>query len=127
MADINLSNSVDVTGTYDTEQLFLKSNTVVTKIVNGITVVMTADKEKWATGELTYDVTITNNADSPFETPKIVDILNPSLIKLVPNSVKVDSVDASYTYDESVGNLSIDLNTIAVGDSSVITFRVQQK
>ncbi len=127
MADINLSNSVDVTGTYDTEQLFLKSNTVVTKIVNGITVVMTADKEKWATGELTYNVTITNNADSPFETPKIVDILDPSLIKLVPNSVKVDSVDTNYTYDESVGNLSIDLNTIAVGDSSVITFRVQQK
>lgn len=127
MADINLSNSVDVTGTYDTEQLFLKSNTVVTKIVNGITVVMTADKEKWATGELTYGVTITNNADSPFETPKIVDILDPSLIKLVPNSVKVDSVDTNYTYDESVGNLSIDLNTIAVGDSSVITFRVQQK
>lgn len=127
MADINLSNSVDVTGTYDTEQLFLKSNTVVTKIVNGITVVMTADKEKWATGELTYNVTITNNADSTFETPKIVDILDPSLIKLVPNSVKVDSVDTNYTYDESVGNLSIDLNTIAVGDSSVITFRVQQK
>lgn len=127
MADINLSNSVDVTGTYDTEQLFLKSNTVVTKIVNGITVVMTADKEKWATGELTYNVTITNNADSPFETPKIVDILDPSLIKLVPNSVKVDSVDTNYTYDESIGNLSIDLNTIAVGDSSVITFRVQQK
>lgn len=127
MADISLVNSVSVNGTYDAEPLILTSNTVVTQIISGITVQKSADKDRWAEGELTYSITIANNADNSFETPKIVDVLNPDLIKLVPNSVKVNGTDAQYTYDESVGNLTVDIATIAVGASSVITFRVQQK
>lgn len=127
MADVSLSNSVSVTGTYDLEPLLLVSNTVATKIVKGITVHKTADKEKWATGNLTYTITIENNADNPFETPTLVDVLDTNLITLVENSVLVDGVTKEYIFEKSTGTLSINLETIAVGGSSVITFRVQQK
>lgn len=127
MADVSLNNSVSVTGTYDLDPLILASNTVVTKIVKGITVHKTADKEKWTTGNLTYTITIENNADNPFETPTLVDVLDTNLITLVENSVLVNGVTKEYIFEKSTGTLSINLETIAVGGSSVITFRVQQK
>ena len=37
---------------------------------------------------MTYTITVTNNAEKPFESPKITDTLEPSLITLVENSVK---------------------------------------
>lgn len=127
MADVNLSNSASVTGTYETGALTLTSNVVTTEIVNGITIVKAADKEKWSTGELTYTITIENNAQNTLESPTVVDILDPTLIKLVDNSVKVNSSDAQYTYEEATGTLSINLEDMTVGTTSVITFRVLQK
>lgn len=127
MADISLSNTASVTGTYDTSQISLNSNTVETKIVDNLTVEKAVDKQKWATGELTYTITITNNAENIFETPVLVDVLDPALISLVPNSVTVNNVAANYQYNEATGTLTVDLANIAVGSSSVITFRVQKK
>ena len=127
MADVNLSNSASVTGTYETGALTLTSNVVTTEIVNGITIVKAADKEKWSTGELTYTITIENNAQNTLESPTVVDILDPTLVKLVDNSVKVNSSDAQYTYEEATGTLSINLEDMRVGTTSVITFRVLQK
>ena len=127
MADVNLSNSASVTGTYETGALTLTSNVVTTEIVNGITIVKAADKEKWSTGELTYTITIENNAQNTLESPTVVDILDPTLVKLVDNSVKVNSSDAQYTYEEATGTLSINLEDMTVGTTSVITFRVLQK
>lgn len=127
MADVNLSNSASVTGTYETGALTLTSNVVTTEIVNGITIVKAADKEKWSTGELTYTITIENNAQNTLESPTVVDILDPTLVKLVDNSVKVNSSDAQYTYEETTGTLSINLEDMTVGTTSVITFRVLQK
>lgn len=127
MADVNLSNSASVTGTYETGALTLTSNVVTTEIVNGITIVKAADKEKWSTGELTYTITIENNAQNTLESPTVVDILDPTLVKLVDNSVKVNSSDVQYTYEETTGTLSINLEDMTVGTTSVITFRVLQK
>lgn len=127
MADVNLSNSASVTGTYETGALTLTSNVVTTEIVNGITIVKAANKEKWSTGELTYTITIENNAQNTLESPTVVDILDPTLVKLVDNSVKVNSSDAQYTYEETTGTLSINLEDMTVGTTSVITFRVLQK
>lgn len=127
MADVNLSNSASVTGTYETGALTLTSNVVTTEIVNGITIVKAADKEKWSTGQLTYTITIENNAQNTLESPTVVDILDPTLVKLVDNSVKVNSSDAQYTYEETTGTLSINLEDMTVGTTSVITFRVLQK
>ena len=127
MADVNLSNSASVTGTYDSDPLTLESNAVVTSILKGLTIRKDVDKQKWATGPLTYTITVENNADNEFENTTLVDILDPNLISLVANSVQVNSTTTQYTYEEDTGKLSINLGTIAVGDTSVITFRVQQK
>lgn len=127
MADVSLSNSASVTGTYDSDPLTLESNAVVTSILKGLTIRKDVDKQKWATGPLTYTITVENNADNEFENTTLVDILDPNLISLVANSVQVNSTTTQYTYEEDTGKLSINLGTIAVGDTSVITFRVQQK
>lgn len=90
MADISLSNKSSVSGTYDTSVITLESNMVTTSIVDDLTVEKTVDKQKWVNGELTYTITITNNADNIFEAPVLIDVLNPGLIKLVDNSVQVN-------------------------------------
>ena len=55
-----------------------------------LTIMKTADKQNWASGNLTCTITITNVAEKAFEIPTIKDILDPVLIKLVKNSVEVD-------------------------------------
>lgn len=127
MADVNLINSASVTGNYDTEQLTINSNIVTTKIINGLKATMEVDKKEWITGNLTYKITVQNNAEKLFESPVLIDVLDPTLVMLEENSVEVNGVTRSYTYEEISGKLSINLEQIPVGTTSVITFRVKQK
>lgn len=127
MADVKLSNMASVTGTYDAIPTTIETQAVITEIIKGLTITKTADKGTWVSGNLTYTITITNNAVNPFETPTVTDTLDTTLISLVDNSVQVNGAEAQYTYEASTGVLSITLETIAVGSSSVITFQVQQK
>ena len=90
MASVKLSNIANVVGNYDSVPTSLTSEAVITEMIAGLTIVKTADKQNWASGNLTYTVTITNNADSPYETPTFTDTLDPTLIKLVENSVQVN-------------------------------------
>ena len=126
MADVKLSNIADVTGTYDSVPTTLTSEAVITEMIAGLTIVKTADKQNWASGNLTYTITITNGAENPFETPTITDTLDPALIKLVENSVQVNGNTVNYEYDEATGLLKIVLETIATEANSVITFQVQK-
>lgn len=95
-------------------------------MIAGLTILKTADKQNWASGNLQYTITITNGAQNAFETPTITDILDPTLIKLVKDSVEVDGKKVEYTYDETTGELKIVLDTIATETNSVITFQVQK-
>ena len=95
-------------------------------MIAGLTILKTADKQNWASGNLQYTITITNGAKNAFETPTITDILDPTLIKLVKDSVEVDGKKVEYTYDETTGELKIVLDTIATETNSVITFQVQK-
>lgn len=126
MADTTLSNIANVTGNYDSIPTTLTSEAVITQIISGLTILKTADKQNWASGTLTYTVTISNTSDNSFETPTFTDTLDPVLIKLVENSVKVNGTDANYTYDDTTGLLTIELETIEKEGSSVITFQVQK-
>ncbi len=126
MADVKLSNIANVVGTYDSVPTTLTSEAVITDLIAGLTIVKTADKQNWASGNLTYTVTVTNNAENAFETPTFTDILDPTLIKLVKDTVTVNDKTAEYTYDPTSGELSITLETIATSASSVITFQVQK-
>lgn len=126
MADIKLSNIASVTGTYDAVPVTLESEAVITEIISGLTIQKTANKQNWASGTLTYTITITNNAVNSLETPTVTDILDPKLIRLVENSVEVNGSTAQYTYDAASGLLTLTLDAIAVGGNSVITFQVQK-
>ena len=126
MADITLSNIANVTGNYDAIPTTLTSEAVITEMIAGLTIVKTADKQNWASGNLTYTVTISNSAENAFETPKFTDTLDPVLIKLVENSVKVNGTDANYTYDSETGLLTVDLETIEKDNSAEIIFQVQK-
>lgn len=127
MADVSLVNSASVSGTYNLSPLSIQSNTVITKIVSGLTVKKEVDKQEWIEGNLTYTITVQNNAENSFVSPVLVDVLDPNLVKLEENSVQVNGVNTNYTYEEASGKLSINLEEITVGGTSVITFRVQQK
>lgn len=126
MADVKLSNIANVTGTYDSVPTTLTSEAVITEMITGLTIVKVADKQNWASGNLTYTITITNGAENAFETPTITDTLDPALIKLVADSVEVDGTKAEYNYSDTTGELSVVLGTIEVGAKSVITFQVQK-
>lgn len=126
MADVKLTNVADVTGTYDSIPTTLTSEAIITDLISGLTIVKTADKQNWATGNLTYTVTITNAAENAFEKPTFTDILDPALIKLVENTVEVNGATTEYTYDPTTGKLSVELETIATEGSTTITFQVQK-
>lgn len=126
MADVKLTNIADVTGTYDSIPTTLTSEAIITDLISGLTIVKTADKQNWATGYLTYTVEITNAAENPFENPTFTDILDPTLIKLVENTVKVNGTTTTYNYDTTTGKLTVELETIATEGSSTITFQVQK-
>lgn len=126
MADVKLTNIADVTGNYDSIPTTLTSEAVITSLISGLTMVKSADKQNWASGNLTYTVTITNAAENSFETPTFTDILDPTLIKLVDNSVKVNDETVQYNYDSSTGQLTVVLETIAPEATSTITFQVQK-
>ena len=126
MADVKLSNIAKVTGTYDSIPTALTSEAVITEMIAGLTILKIADKQNWASGNLQYTITITNGAQNAFETPTITDILDPTLIKLVEDSVEVYGKKANYDYDEATGELKIVLDTIATETNSVITFQVQK-
>lgn len=127
MADVTLSNIANVTGNYESVPTTLVSEAVITELIAGLTIVKTADKQNWASGNLTYTVTITNDAENAFESPTFTDTLDPKLIKLVENSVEVNGEPtAEYQYDSTTGVLSVTLSTIATGAKSIITFQVQK-
>lgn len=54
MADVKLTNVADVTRTYDSIPTTLTSEAIITDLISGLTIVKTADKQNWATGNLTY-------------------------------------------------------------------------
>ena len=72
MADVTLSNIANVTGNYDAIPTTLVSEAVITELIACLTIVKTADKQNWASGNLTYTVTITNGAKNPFESPVLI-------------------------------------------------------
>ncbi len=130
MADVTLSNIANVTGDYDAIPTTLTSEAVITEMIAemiaGLTIVKTADKQNCASGNLAYTVTISNSAENPFKKPTFTDTLDPLLISLVENSVKVNGTDANYTYDSETGLLTVELETIAKDGSTEITFQVQK-
>lgn len=80
----------------------------------------------WSDGNLTSKLEVNNQTENAYISPVVTDILNPDLIKLVDNTIKIDGTlidESEYTYDESTGKLTINLPTINSKEETV-TFEV---
>ncbi len=126
MADTILTNKATVAGNYNSIPVALETEAVVTNLIDGITITKTADRQNWATGLLTYTITVSNNAENSLEAPVITDVLDTALVKFVENSVTVNGVSKTASYDAATGTLTVDLETIAVGGKAEVMFQVQK-
>ncbi len=122
MADQILLNKGNLTGTYNGLDFNEDSTEATTVLVDGFTITKTADKEVWADGILTYTITITNGGDHDLEGPVFSDLLDITKVNIVEDSVYVDGAIKTYTFVG--GLLTVNLDTIAVGQTVVITFQV---
>lgn len=128
--ETQLSNTATVLGEYNNIPTSISSQALVVTMIDGLTVTKTADKMIWADGILTYTILVDNKATETYTSPKITDILNTTLVSFVSDSVTIDGVKATtdkYTYDESTGTLTINLDDIAPSANSTITFQVEKK
>ena len=127
---MDLSNTVSVLGNYNNIPTEISSEAVVVSMIDGLTVTKTADKMVWADGLLTYTIVINNKADLSYTTPVITDILDTTKVGFVNDSVTINGVKAEtskYTYEESTGKLTINLDDITATGSTTITFQVSKK
>ncbi|MCL2234682.1 MAG: hypothetical protein FWC02_03285 [Firmicutes bacterium] len=123
MADLILENVAGLAGTYDSLPLSLDTNALSTTLVPGLAATKSASVSVWASGYLTYTITIDNQADEDFVAPTLTDLLDVLKISLVSNSVKVDGSTTAYTY--IAGLLTVVLPTIVKGATTVVTFQVE--
>lgn len=125
-----LNNTATSVGTYNNIPTALTSNTSVVNLVEGLTLEKEADKTNWVDGNLKYTITIKNEADKDYVTPKVTDIINTDKVEFVKDSVTINGVAATeqqYNYEEASHTLTINLDTITPSSSSTITFLVTKK
>ena len=125
-----LNNTATATGTYNSVPTSLTSNATVVNMIDGLTLVKSADKKNWVDGNLTYTITINNQTANSYETPVGKDVLEDSLVEFVTDSVTIDGVIADkskYSYDEGTHTLTVNLEDISPSSSSVLTFQVNKK
>lgn len=125
---VELENCSTVFATHDGIPMDLPSNCVLTLMVD-VSVVKSADRKVWATGELTYTVDIKNDNGLALTDSRFEDLLDPDLIVFVNGSVTVTVNGTAvpspvYNYDSTTGLLTVTLPSIAPNDHVVITFRV---
>ncbi len=128
--ETELSNSASVLGNYNNIPTEISTQAFVVTLISGLTVTKTADKVIWSEGNLTYKIEVSNQTNLPYTSPVITDILNPTLIALVNNTIKIDDniISSSlYTYEEDTGKLTITLPDIESKGKKVVTFEVSKK
>ena len=125
-----LNNTATSVGTYNNISTALTSNTSVVNLVEGLTLEKEADKTNWVDGNLKYTITIKNEADKDYVTPKVTDIIDTDKVEFVKGSVTINGVAASeqqYNYEDASHTLTINLDTITPSSNSTITFLVTKK
>lgn len=125
-----LVNTIGASGTYNNVPLTLASDPVSVTMVSGLTLSIAADKQAWASGPLTYTVTIDNQTSLPFVSPVLSDTLSPTLISLVDDSVMIDETKATaeqFKYDTTTGILTVNLSDVTASGKTTVTFQVNKK
>lgn len=125
-----LTNTVSAVGTYNNLPTSITSEAVVVSMISGLTITKTADKQSWADGNLTYTITIKNDATETYATPVVTDIIDNTLVNFVEDSVYINGTKAEtsqYKYDSTTHSLTINLTDIAPSTTAVATFQVTKK
>lgn len=94
-------------------------------MIEGLTVTKEADKQNWASGNLTYTITINNSAESSYTGVKVSDIIDTQLVDFIDGTVTINNSSATsgeYSYDSS-----INLGDISPSTSSKIMIQVKKK
>ena len=125
-----LTNTVNGTGTYDSVPISLTSNTSVVKLVDGLTLMLEADKTYWKDGNLKYTITLDNATDVAYDNVKLTDVLDTTDISFVDGSVNINDTAATsdeYEYNDGTNTLTINLASVAAQNKTIITFSVKKK
>lgn len=124
---INIASSV---GDYEGLSTEITTEAVVTQLVDDLNITKTADRESWATGNLTYTITIDNQSANPYEDPVVTDTIDPTKATLVDGTVTINGVPATspddYTFDAVTGLLTVNLTEVAATSATVIEFKVER-
>lgn len=124
---IKLTNFAVVIGNYNSLETEIQSNDVTTMIINNLEINKKANKKIWATGNLTYTITIKNPTSIKFQNITITDVLNPTLIQLVIESLRINGIQAGYgdfNYNQDTGVLNVFLPIIEANENIIINFSV---
>lgn len=128
MAELSLTNRVDIAGNYGDESnpITFSSNDITTTLIQGLTVTKNADKSYWINGPLTYTITITNNSGSKLDSGVITDKLDTNLILL--NEAYGVLINGSKTedYTYNTGTLIVNLPELADNSTTTVTFQVNR-
>ena len=122
-----LKNTATAVGNYNNISTTLIATV---NIVDGLSLVKSADKTNWNSGDLMYTITINNETENNYEKPVITDIIDTSLVTFIDGSVTIDGTKATsseYKYDEQTHTLTVNLDTITPSSSSTLTFLVKKK
>ena len=121
-----VTNTAQIDGVYKTLPATLTTEEVTTQMVSGLTVTKTADKQMWASGNLTYTIVVKNDAGDTFSNIEVTDVLDITKIALVANTVQLDGKTVTYTYTAATGTLSVKIPDLADDKSGTITFQVSK-
>ena len=121
-----VTNTAQIDGVYKTLPATLTTSEVTTQMVSGLTVTKTADKQLWASGNLTYTIVLKNDAGDTFSDIEVTDVLDITKIALVANTVQLDGKTVTYTYTATTGTLSVKIPDLADAKSGTITFQVSK-
>lgn len=125
-----LNNIVTAVGNYNGIATTITSNNVVVNMIDGLTILKSANKTNWADGNLEYTIVINNSTDTSYNEVKVTDVIDTNLVTFITDSVTINDASASsseYTYDVETGTLTINLSDVLPSGSSTVKFQVKKK
>ncbi len=125
-----LNNIVTAVGNYNGIATTITSNNVVVNMIDGLTILKSANKTNWADGNLEYTIVINNSTDTSYNEVKVTDVIDTNLVTFITDSVTINNASASsseYTYDAETGTLTINLSDVLPSGSSTVKFQVKKK